>query len=93
MDKLLRTEIINEIRRAEREVHECYEERWVTDKTLSQYIETMTPRWLRSHGHLLGRTRQVVTSKDGTETKSPYVYPLNKILRMAHDGELKGLTE
>ena len=93
MDKLLRAEIINEIRRAEREVHECYEERWVTAETLSQYIETMTPRWLRSHGHLLGKTRQVVTSKDGTETKSPWVYPLNKILRMAHDGELKGLIE
>ena len=90
MDKLLRAEIINEVRRAEREAHECYEERWVTDKTLSQYIETMT---LRSHGHLLGRTRQIVTSTDGTETKSPWVYPLNKILRMAHDGELKGLLE
>ena len=34
MDKLLRAEIINEVRRAEREAHECYEERWVTDKTL-----------------------------------------------------------
>jgi hypothetical protein len=94
MDKLLRAEIINEVRRAEREAHEGYEERWVTDKTLSQYVETMTPRWLRSHGHLLGRTRQIVTSTtDGTETKSPWVYPLNKILRMAHDGELKGLIE
>ena len=94
MDKQLRTEIIAEVRRAEREAHECYEERWVTAETLGQYIETMTKRWLQDHGHLLGRTRQIVTdSKDGTQVRSPWVYPLNKVLRMAYEGDLKGLIE
>lgn len=93
MDKQLRIEIVNEIRRAEKEAHEMYEERWVTAETLNTYIETMTKRWLQDHGHLLGRTRQIVTAKDGTQTKSPWVYPLNKVLRMAHEGDLKGLIE
>lgn len=94
MDKLLRAEIINEVRRAEREAHEMYGERWVTAKTLGQYVETMTERWLRDHGHLLGRTRQIVTNEaTGEQVKSPWVYPLNAILRRTAEGDLKGLTE
>lgn len=94
MDKLLRTEIINEVRRAEREAHEMYGERWVTAETLGQHVETMTKRWLRDHGHLLGRTRQIVTDVEtGEQTKSPWVYPLNAILRMTAAGDLKGLIK
>ena len=45
MDKKTKVEIKVVVRDAIREAMECYQERWLTDREMSQYISVMTQRW------------------------------------------------
>ena len=93
MDKQTKVEIKVVVRDAIREAMECYEERWLTDREMSQYISVMTQRWLRDHGEMLPRTPIEWTDKRGARHTTSYLYPLHRIQAMMTDGRIKELKE
>lgn len=90
MDKQTKVEIKAVVRDAIREAMECYQERWLTDREMSQYISVMTQRWLRDHGEMLPRTQVEWEDSKGTHATS-YLYPLHHIQAMVADGRIKDL--
>jgi hypothetical protein len=92
MDKQTKTEIKAVVREAIAEAMEVYEERWLTDTQMEQYVSVMTQRWLRDHGDMLPRTPICWTDKKGSHTSS-YLYPLHKIQAMIADGRIKELRQ
>ena len=86
IDRQLRNEIIAEVRKSLTKANE----RWVTADTLCQHVEVLTPRWLKSHGQMLNRTRVEWTDDKGKHTSS-WMYPLNEIIQMVHDGSIRNL--
>lgn len=70
-----------------------YCEKWVTAEVLCEHVGCFTPRWLKDHGQMLGRTRAEWVDKDGVEHKMTYIYPLHRILEMVEDGRIKELKE
>ena len=93
MDKQTKTEIKVVVRDAIREAMECYQERWLTDREMSQYISVMTQRWLRDHGDMLPRTPIEWTDRQGNRHATSYLYPLHRIQAMIADGRIKQLKE
>ena len=93
MDKQTKVEIKVVVRDAIREAMECYVERWLTDREMSQYISVMTQRWLRDHGDILPRTPIEWTDKKGARHTTSYLYPLHRIQAMMADGRIKELRE
>ena len=93
MDKQTKVEFKVVVRDAIREAMECYEERWLTDREMSQYISVMTQRWLRDHGDMLPRTPIEWTDKRGARHSTSYLYPLHRIQAMMADGRIKELRE
>ena len=92
MDRQLKTEIVATVKRSVAEAMEVYQERWITDKEMSQYISVMTQRWLRDHGDMLPRTQVEWEDSKGTHATS-YLYPLHQIQAMIADGRIKELKE
>lgn len=90
MDKQTKVEIKVVVRDAIREAMEVYEERWLTDVQIGEYIGVMTKRWLRDHGHMLPRTQIEYTDSTGRHSSS-YLYPLHKIQAMMADDRIKEL--
>ena len=88
MDRLLREQIVAEVRRNVQEAYETYNEKWVTGKTLGEYVETMTAAWLKSYGNRLPRRRTVMKGEDGRSVCSPFIYPLHRIQRMVENNEI-----
>jgi hypothetical protein len=93
MDKQLRAEIVATVNRSVKVAMECYQERWLTDVEMSQYVSVMTKRWLRDHGHLLPRTQVEHKDKNGRRHATSFIYPLHRILAMIDDGRIKQLNE
>ena len=90
MDKQTKVEIKVVVRDAIREAMECYQERWITDKEMSEHISVMTQRWLRDHGDMLPRTQVAWEDSKGAHATS-YIYPLHQIHAMIADGRIKEL--
>lgn len=86
MDRTLRQQIVAEVRKS----LEAVNERYVTADTLCKHVEVLTPRWLKSHGHMLSRTRVEWTDDEGHHTSS-WMYPLNEIMGMVQDGRIRRL--
>ena len=86
MDRQLRLQIVQEVRKS----LEAVNERYVTADTLCKHVEVLTPRWLKNHGHMLSRTRVEWTDEDGHHCSS-WMYPLNEILQMVQDGSIRRL--
>ena len=93
MDKQTKVEIKVVIREAIQEAMEVYEERWLTDREISQYVSVMTQRWLRDHGEMLPRTPIEWTDRHGKRHATSYLYPLHRIQAMIADGRIKNLKE
>ena len=94
MDKLLRTEIVNEVKRSMAEVSEMYNEIWLTGDKLGERFQLFNPGWMKAYAQTLPRTQAIVKviKEDGTEThRSSWVYPMHKIARMIADGSIKNL--
>lgn len=92
MDKMLRAEIVAEVRKAMRESLEMYREEWVTDKELMKHVQCLNKTWFRTYGHTLPREQVVVTEDESDqEHRTGWCYPLNRIKRMVATGEMKGL--
>ena len=92
MDKQTKVEIKVVIREAIQEAMEVYEERWLTDVQIGEYIGVMTQRWLRDHGEMLPRTQIEYTDATGSHSSS-WLYPLHRIQAMMADGRIKELRE
>ena len=90
MDKQTKVEIKAVVLEAVQQALEVYEERWLTDAEMEQYVSVMTKRWLRDHGHMLPRTQIEYTDGTGRHSSS-YLYPLHKIQAMMADGRIKEL--
>ena len=91
MDKQTKVEIKAVVREAVQQALEVYEERWLTDAEMEQYVSVMTKRWLRDHGHMLPRTPIEWTDKQGKRHATSYLYPLHQIQAMIADGRIKDL--
>ena len=93
MDKQTKTEMKVVIRETIQEAMEVYEERWLTDREMSQYVSVMTKRWLQDHGEMLPRSPICWKDKKGIIHTSSYLYPLHRIQAMIADGRIKQLQE
>ena len=93
MDRQLRAEIVATVKRSLQEAMETYDERWLTDEQICEYIGVMSKRWLRDHGDILPRTRMEWTDSKGGKHASSWLYPLHKIQAMIADGRIKELKE
>lgn len=91
MDRLLRQEIMEEVRRSLRAVREEQEERWVTASDLISHCGMFTKDWLKRYGHSLPRAQAVVIDEQGQEHKTGFAYPLYRIERMIATGEIRRL--
>jgi hypothetical protein len=91
MDRLLRAEIVAEVRRAMEEMNETYNEQWVSGKELCKQVQCITASFLDEYGQTLPRERGRVW-KDGIAVRTTgWVYPLHRIKRMIARSELKEL--
>ena len=90
MDRLLRQEIVSEVRRSMEEILEVANERWLTGEELCAQFQMFSPSWLKSYGQFLPRQRSEVT-KDGKTAASRWAYPQHKIARMIQNGDIKSL--
>lgn len=83
MDRLLREEIISEVKRATAEAFEVYNERYVTAKELMDQFGMITTDWLKKHGERLPRVKVPDSNR--------IAYPLHKIARMVADGTINSI--
>ena len=90
MDRLLRAEIVSEVKRSMNEILEVANERWITGEELCDTFQMFTPSWLKTYGKFLPRTRAEVT-EDGKVASSRWAYPKHRIARMIANNEIKNL--
>ncbi len=81
MDRVLRNEIVNEVRRATMEAMEVYRETYLTGRELCQQFQMFSPDWLKRNGERLPSCVIPGSNRRG--------YPRNKIARMIADGSIK----
>jgi hypothetical protein len=91
MDRLLRTEICNEVAKSIRQALEGANEVWLTGEELTCQFGMFTKSWLKTYGHTLPRTQAVVTKEDGSTHRTGWCYPRNKIQRMINEGKMAEL--
>lgn len=82
-------EIKSVVRRTMEESLEMYDEQWVTADVLCQRFQMFTKDWLKRYGKVLQPMCANVTDADGITHKSREAYPLHRIARMIHNGEIK----
>ena len=86
MDSKLRAEIVATVRQAMM----TYNEKWVTEDQLVEYVGTFTKRWLKDHGQMFNRTRVEWDDTDGHHTQK-WIYPLHEIQDWIATGKIKEL--
>ena len=89
MDRLLRNEIVAEVRKSMTEILESANEKWLTGDELCEQFQMFSPGWLKAYGDRLPRQRAEVM--DGCTKVSRWAYPQHKIARMINDGTIKNL--
>lgn len=87
MDKILRAEIVAEVRKAML----TFQEKWVTADVLCEHVGTLTKRFLKDHGQMFNRTRVEWTDKNGVRHPQGWLYPLHEIQDMIASGKIKEL--
>ena len=87
MDRLLKAEIVAEVRKSMTEILEVANERWLTGDELCQQFQMFSPGWLKSYGERLPRQRAEV-SDNGVKV-SRWAYPPHRIARMIQEGSIK----
>ena len=90
LDKETRNAIAAEIREALDAALRTSDD-YVSGKELGRKYQMFSASWLKSYGHLLPRTRAVVTGEDGRQHTSGWCYPVGRIGRMIESGEIKRL--
>lgn len=74
------------------ELKEVYEERWLDSKGLCEQLPALTPYWIKKNGKHLPREFFGSEREDGSMEHPRYMYPLNRIKRMVHEGKFRVLT-
>ena len=88
--KQLRTDILNIVRGAMRDVSEEQNEVWISGKQLAEQFSMFGKDWQVEYGHLLPRTRCQI-EKNGELKIGKWAYARNKIQRMIATNEIKNL--
>lgn len=91
MDRILRAEIVAEVKQTVAEAMEMYNEQWLTGEQLMERFGFITKDWLKKYGETLPRERMEVVDHDGTLKCSRWGYPLHKIQRMIAERKHKQL--
>lgn len=90
MDRLLRAEIVAEVKRGMAEALEVANERWMSADELCAQFAMFTPSWLKTYGKFLPRQRaEVIDGEKITSTR--WAYPQHKIARMIAENTIKNL--
>lgn len=84
MDKLMRAQIVAEVRKATMEAMEVVNERYLTPDELCKQFG-FAPSWLKTHGRKVPRVAVPDTNR--------FVYPQHKIARMMCDGTFMELFD
>ena len=94
MDKLLRAEIVAEVKRSLVEVNEMYQEEWMTKEQLCEHFPMFTPSWIKTFGEksAIPRERISVQSEDGSGVRSRFMYPKHKINRLIAEGYFRNIV-
>lgn len=94
MDKILRAEIVAEVKRSLAEVNEVYQEEWLTKEQLCEVFPMFTPSWIKTFGEksAMPRERISVQSEDGSGVRSRFMYPKHKINRLIMEGYFRNLV-
>lgn len=91
MDKLLRAEIVSEVKRSLAEMNEMYEEVWLTKEQLTETFPMFSPSWIKNFGENIPRERATVVSEDGSSMSTRYQYPKHKINRLIAEGYFRNI--
>ena len=93
MDKLLRAEIVAEVKQSLAEVNEVYQEEWLTKEQLCDIFPMFTLSWIKTFGEksAMPRERISVQSEDGSGVRSRYMYPKHKINRLIAEGYFRNI--
>jgi len=92
MDRILRAEIVAEVKQTVAEAMEVYNERWLTGEQLMEQFGFITKDWLKKYGDTLPRERMEVVDRNGELKCSHWGYPLHRIQRMIANREHKRLS-
>lgn len=85
-------EIKGVVKRTVEEGMEIYNEKWVTAEELCKECQMFTKDWLTKYGEVLGAQRaRVYVDGRWFETKGA-AYPLHRIKKMIHTGEIRKMT-
>lgn len=90
IDRETRAAIIAQVKEALEKALLAHDD-YVSGKELGKKYQMFSASWLKSYGHLLPRTRAVVTDGDGRQHVSGWCYPVNEIGRMIESGAIKRL--
>ena len=89
MDRILRAEIVAEVRRSVIDLMETANEQWITGEELCKRFQMFSPGWLKAYGERLPRQRAEV--HDNGMKASRWAYPVHRIARMIKEGTIKEL--
>ena len=92
MDKLLRAEIVAEVKRSMAEVNEVYQEEWLTKEQLCEQFPMFSPSWVKNFGEKIPRERARVTMEDGISMSTRYQYPKHKINKLIAEGYFRNIV-
>ena len=90
MDRLLRAEIVAEVKRSMQEALEVANEKWLSADELCAQFAMFNRSWLKTYGKFLPRQRAEV-AEDGRIVVTHWAYPQHKIARMIADGSIKDI--
>ena len=94
MDRLLRAEIVAEVRKSMTEILESANEKWLTGDELCKVFGTLKPSWLDRNWQALPANcvRQPGwTDERGEKHTTSRLYARNKIQRLFASGEIEDL--
>ena len=89
MDRVLRAEIVAEVRRSMTDILEVANEKWLTGEELCKQFQMFSPGWLKAYGERLPRQRAEV--QEGGVKTSRWAYAQHKSARMIQDGTIREL--
>lgn len=94
IDERLKDEILKEFAgQSVRYHYEVANEVWVNAAKLAEQVQFLSKEFLKRYGHFLPRERVTIVDEEGIEHKSGWCYPIHRILRMVHDGEINVLRK
>jgi len=92
MDRILRDEIVTEVKQTVAEAMEMYNEVWLPTNKFLERFGMFTKDWLKEYGKYIPRQRMEVKDREsGTIRTSRYAYPQHLIERLIAEGKLQTL--